>query len=223
MNDLDIDPADLERLLHERVGDLHPDLGARAARAIRVGTRIRRRRRVGAGLGAVAGVAAVGAAGYQLVPGAGPDHAEAGFAGGPTASPSALVTAHATGCGTGGSPTLGDQQDTSSLQAMCASEASQPSPHSSPTPEKLPVTLDAPGWRCDQPADEKFICTSGGASAQVTMRPANEYQAYTTDPDKVTPGQYVSAVHGDVFAVIVPGPNTAATTVQQLGRYLVWN
>ncbi|MGH3445621.1 MAG: hypothetical protein ACRDPB_09635 [Nocardioidaceae bacterium] len=202
MNDLDVDPQFLEQLLHERVDDLHPDLGARAARAIRVGTRIRRRRRVGAGLGAVAGVAAVSAIGYQVLPGGGTATAPSvqGFAAGPSVTASATATGHP-------SP----------------SAKAHPSPTRTPPVEQLPVTLVAPGWHCGPPADEKFICTSGGASAVVIVRPANEHQAYTSDPDKAAPGQYVSAVHRGFFATIVGGPNTTATTVQQLGQYLVWS
>jgi hypothetical protein len=86
-------------------------------------------------------------------------------------------------------------------------------------PEELPVVLKAPGWTCQPPADEKFVCTSGSESALVVVRPAAYHEDYLTDPDKAEPGQYVSPVHGDVFATIeskIPG------LADQLSAYLVW-
>lgn len=87
-------------------------------------------------------------------------------------------------------------------------------------PEKLPVSLQAQGWTCGAPGDEKFICTSGAQSALVTVRPARFHQDYLTDPDKAAPGQYVSAVHDGVFATIT---SSEAGVADQLGSHLVWH
>jgi hypothetical protein len=109
-----------------------------------------------------------------------------------------------------------------------------PSPSITPTPsdpstspgqpegERLPVSLVAPGWECQPAADEKFICSEGDRSVVVTVRPANEHDAYLGDPDKASPDQYVSPVHGEVFATIISAPDDTHTDVAALGQSLVW-
>lgn len=60
--------AHLGTLLRERTDHIRPDVARRASDAIRVGTRIRRRRTVAIGLGAVTSVALVVAAGSAIGP-----------------------------------------------------------------------------------------------------------------------------------------------------------
>ncbi|MWM67936.1 hypothetical protein, partial [Escherichia coli] len=71
-----------------------------------------------------------------------------------------------------------------------------------PKPQDLPVTFEAPGWGCDDPADDKFICAKGAASVLVVVRAATSHDAYLHDPDKAVPGGYVSDVHDGVFATL---------------------
>ena len=98
MNQLDVDPEDLTRLLHERVSGVEPDLAERAAAGVRTGHRIRRRRQVGAAAGSVLGVAAIVGLGLALSPGSDTsDTVGPGFADDPTsAPPSSQATPDAT-------------------------------------------------------------------------------------------------------------------------------
>lgn len=192
MNHLDVDPEDLTRLLHERVSGLEPDLAERATTGVRTGHRIRRRRQVGAAAGSVLGVAAIVGLGLALSPGSDASDAGPGFAADPTSVPPTTPVA---------------------------------SPSSSPTQppgEILPVSLAAPGWECSPPADEKFLCMKNGVTVQVTVRPANAHDDYLSDPDKASPGQFVSGVHHGVFATITRTPGDNATDVTALGAALVW-
>ena len=66
MSDHETGGKQLERLLRDRVLDVHPDLEARAADGIRAGSRLRRRRRVWGVLAASAAVVAVVGVGTQL-------------------------------------------------------------------------------------------------------------------------------------------------------------
>jgi hypothetical protein len=92
--------------------------------------------------------------------------------------------------------------------------------HHAVTAEQLPVHVSLPGWKCADPADEKFLCTHAGTSVQVTVRPASLHGDYLSDPDKAAPGQYVSDVHGDVFAT-VNGPSAQA--VDTIASALTWD
>ena len=196
MNQLDVDPEDLTRLLHERVSGVEPDLAERAAAGVRTGHRIRRRRQLGAAAGSALGVAAIVGLGLALSPGSdASDTVGPGFADDPTSvPPSNQATPDAT-------------------------------PSSSPTQpagQVLPVTLEAPGWECQPPADEKFICTKGGDTVLVTVRTANFHNDYLHNPSKVSPDQFVSDVHQGVFATVVRSPGDSATDLAALGAALVW-
>lgn len=89
MTDHDRDADLLGNALHERVRDERPDLDDLVAGATRAGTRIRRRRRAGASLAAVAGVATIALLGSQLTgssgtTGGGPTFADQPSVGVPT-------------------------------------------------------------------------------------------------------------------------------------------
>lgn len=91
-----------------------------------------------------------------------------------------------------------------------------------PAGEQLPVTLQAAGWTCLPAADEKFECSNGRVGAAVTVRPADQHDAYVGDPDKAAPGQYVSDVHDGWFATLTIFPADAGVSVTDLGAALVW-
>jgi hypothetical protein len=115
--------------------------------------------------------------------------------------------------------------------------ASQPTPASTPTaqadttpaapvlPPGTPVYVDATGWQCTEPADEKFICSQGKASVVVNWRAAAERGSYL-DPGKadVLPNvhTYVSEAHGRFFATVAPSPGTTQAEVDEVGAALVW-
>jgi hypothetical protein len=92
-----------------------------------------------------------------------------------------------------------------------------------PAGELLPVTLHAPGWTCLPAADEKFDCSNGKVGAAVTVRPADQHDAYLGDPDKAAPGQYVSDVHDGWFATLTIFPADADVSATDLGAALVWH
>lgn len=186
----DHDPTTFGAALHERVRDEQPDFDELVRVSTRSGTRIRRRRQIGAVLAGTAGVAAVvvGIAALQ-----------------------------------GSEPVAGEQ----------APLASEPTPTPTPTPtpapdvpkDVAPVSVDAAGWTCDQPMDEKFTCAKGGALVVVTWRDAAGRPGYL-DPEKadVLPDvhTFVSKVHGAVFVTVAPSPGTTQADVDEVGAALVW-
>jgi len=123
--------------------------------------------------------------------------------------------------GSGGTPAAGPG---------VAADPTPTPPPPSPTAELVPaqtspVRLDLPGWRCDDPADEKFSCTKHGAIVTITWRPAADRAAYL-DPGKadVLPGvhTFVSRVHGPFFVTVAPAPGTTQEQVDQVGSGLAW-
>ncbi len=106
-------------------------------------------------------------------------------------------------------------RDLEKLTALCKEGIG-----SSPAkPQRVPVTLKAAGWTCEPPGDDKFICTSGSDSVLVVVRPARYHHDYLVDPDKAAPGQYVSEVHGGVFATITSQTSGLA---EVMAGHLVW-
>jgi hypothetical protein len=186
--------------LRERVEDVRPDLVRLVTVATPQGTRQRRRARAAVSLGSAAGVAAVGVAvavGSSWA-GSSPSGApirQPGFAAEPSATPASSPSAQAT------------------------TEPSAPQHHQR-EPERAPVTLDLPGWRCTPPADEKFICSSTGHSVVVTWRPGDQRSSWGADPDKTA--DFVSDVHGGVFVTVVVGPDTPSTDAVEVGQALTW-
>ncbi|WP_182526713.1 hypothetical protein [Nocardioides dongkuii] len=212
MSDQDADR--LGTALHDRVRDERPDLDRLVAGAARAGSRIRRRRRAGASLAAVVGVATVALLGSQLTGGSsGTAGGGPGFAGQPSASTTPTPS-------TGPLSLRADLQvRPQDLTAMENAEDGRPQ-----TP--VPVRVDAPGWRCGPPADEKLACESGSAVVTVTVRPASNRASYL-DPAKadVVPGvpTFVSDVHGRFFATVAPGPGATQAQVDAVGAGLVWD
>lgn len=181
------DHTPLGTALHERVRDELPDFDELVRVSTLSGTRIRRRRRVGAVLAGTAGVAAVvvGIAALQ-----------------------------------GSDPVAGRQDPI----------ASDPTPTTpAPAPElprgAAPVSVDAPGWKCNKPMDEKFMCGKGDAWVVVNWRGAADHDAY------LKPGKadaldgvhtFVSDVHGEWFATVAPAKGTTQAEVDEVGNGLVW-
>ncbi len=87
--------------------------------------------------------------------------------------------------------------------------------------QDAPVHVDSPAWRCDDPADEKFICSQGGASVVVNWRPAAAWDDYQSSA-KAGWETFVSDVHGDFFATVVPGQAATRAQVIEVGEALVW-
>jgi hypothetical protein len=124
-------------------------------------------------------------------------------------------------------PGIGSVPSTAPTSASSGSTAASPDIEPSRTPappldDEFPVRLAAPGWTCDGAADEKFTCSDGDVVVLVTVRPANVHGDYLTDPDKASPDQYVSDVHGEVFATVNRVPGDPTTDVLALGAALRW-
>lgn len=191
------DPTPFGTALHDRVRDEHPDLDHLVRAATRSGTRIRRRRHAVATLvtaGSVAAVA-IGVAmlgGSDLRSGGEPDLAVQ-----PTASPSHSSNQPAR--------TRAERAHARALQAL----------------QDAPVYVDSSDWRCDQPLDEKFICTHGAASVVVVWRPAETWADHQ-DVAKAGPETFVSDVHGQFFATVNAGPDTTHAQVVEVGQALIW-
>jgi hypothetical protein len=192
------DPTPFGTALEERVRDEHPDLDQLIRSSTRAGTRIRRTRRAGVVVAAAAGVAvvAVGVAALQGSDGTATEQPPVADDPTPTAPPSPSPSPTATA-----TPT--------------------------PTPPRSvgPVSVDAPGWDCDRPMDEKFICTSGRASVVVNWREAAAHDEYQ-DPAKADSLEgvhtFVSEVHGAWFATVAPALGTTQAQVDEVGAGLVW-
>ncbi|HEY3527806.1 MAG TPA: hypothetical protein VGK78_01560 [Nocardioides sp.] len=239
----------LERLLRDRVLDVHPDLEARAADGIRAGSRLRRRRRLWGALAASAGVVALIAVGTQLDVSLGSASPTPGVATDPDSATSSGAPPSPTNCPTPAAsqrklatiptPSAGGPVSRAVKERLARRAAHQGSPAritaeckksmraaslsaGTTAPEQLPVSLAAPGWTCHPPGDAKFTCTDGTASVVVTVRPAHEHDAYLHDPDKASPDQYVSDVHGKVFATLERVANAQGISVDDLGHQLAW-
>ncbi len=191
------DPMPFGTALHDRVRDEHPDLDHLVRAATRSGTRIRRRRHAIATAVTASGVAAVaiGVAmlgGSDLRSGGEPDVAVQ-----PPASASHPVDQPPR--------TRAERAHARALRAL----------------QDAPVYVDSPDWRCDQPLDEKFICTHGAASVVVVWRPAETWADYQ-DPAKAGPETFISDVHGQFFATVNAGPDTTRAQVVEVGEALIW-
>lgn len=113
-------------------------------------------------------------------------------------------------------------------QAPIASEPtpSAPAPTPEPTPKNaVPVHVEAAGWKCKKPMDEKFMCDKDGAYVVVNWRAAADHDAY------LRPGKadtldgvhtFVSDVHGEWFATVSPAQGTTQAEVDEVGNGLVW-
>ena len=205
--DLDDDHG-LTTALRDRMEGVRPDLDRLVAVATRQGTRIRRRTRL-ASLGGTLGVAAViGAIAVGTSPGGGSSGArgeQPGFAGEPSSSPSASPSGSASFPFPSPTPTTAP---------------AAPQTHRTPKGERSPVALDLPGWTCTPPADEKFICSSGGDSVGVNWRPADERHYWGNNPDKSA--DFISDVHGDFFVTVVVLAGTPSSAAVTVGQALTW-
>lgn len=87
--------------------------------------------------------------------------------------------------------------------------------------ENAPVYVDSPDWHCDQPLDEKFICTHDAASVVVVWRPTEYWEDYQ-DVSKAGPETFVSDVHGRFFATVAGGEDTTHAQIVEVGEALIW-
>jgi hypothetical protein len=196
----DHDDQGLATALRDRLDDVRPDLDRLVAVATRQGTRIRRRTRLAVSIGCLAGAAAVVVLAGSWA-GSSPSGAPGGtgFADEPTASSSPA------------SPT----------PSVVTTTPSAPATHAGPPPERSPVALDLPGWTCTPPADEKFICSSGGHSVVVNWRPGSERPFWGASSDKTA--DWISAVHRGVFVTVVASPDTPGSEAVSVGEALTWS
>lgn len=175
MTDIDtlIGPA-----LRERMRSEQPDLEHLAARSLRAGVRLRRRRQVATVAGGAAAVAVVGVAASQV--GGSTTASDPDVATSSTAEPSATATVTDAG-------------------ASVTAPAGEPS---------LPVTLDARGWSCESfPLDEKMWCSRPGTDGiSIVVRDGADHDSWAGDADKGGSSEWVSPVHGNYFVSIQGGP-----------------
>lgn len=207
------DPTPFGTALHDRVRDEHPDLDELVRSSTAVGTRIRRRRQAGLALAAAAGVAvvAVGVAALQ-----GPDRTTSDgvpIADQPTAAaPTAALDEPEDPI------TLAQLQD--QLEKLAGM-----SRHNAEALADAPVQVTAEGWRCNEPADEKYMCGKDGAFVVVNWRDAASHDDYL-DPGKADTldgvHTFVSDVHGAWFATVGPAQGTTQAEVDEVGASLVW-
>lgn len=190
--------------LHDRVRDESPDLDELVRVSTSRGTRLRRRRRLGGAVLAAVGVTTVAVVGSQLTGSDGTTGGGPGVATQPGASTSSSA----------------DTQRRERELARIARNAEKQA-----NALQAPVHVDAPGWRCDEPMDEKFTCAKGAALVVVTWRDKEGRPNYL-DPDKADVladvHTFVSEVHGPFFATVAPSPGTTQADVDEIGQSLVW-
>ena len=91
--------------------------------------------------------------------------------------------------------------------------------------DKVPVE-QPPGWTCEWSLiDDKASCTSkDGGVAGLVIRPAEDYQVWSTSPDKAGPGSgsYITPVHGDIFISVQSGEGTTDAELEALASSLRW-
>lgn len=74
----------------------------------------------------------------------------------------------------------------------------------------FPIKLQLKGWTCQQPADEKIVCTDGTSSVSVNWRPAETHDKYAGHGRKLT-------ILGQPGRLISDGGPVAVGSVQQGG------
>lgn len=91
--------------------------------------------------------------------------------------------------------------------------------------DKVPVARPD-GWACEwYLIDDKASCTSeDGGVAGLVIRPADDYQVWSTSPDKAGPGSgsYITPVHGDIFISAQSGEGTTDAELEALAGSLRW-
>lgn len=91
--------------------------------------------------------------------------------------------------------------------------------------DEVPVTVPA-GWECEwYLVDDKADCTSeDGGVAGLVIRPAKDYDQWSTSPDKGGPGSgtYLTEVHGDIFISAQSGRGTTDAELEALAGSLRW-
>jgi hypothetical protein len=213
--------------LRERVADEYPDLDRLVEVATTSGTRVRRRRRIGATVCvSVAATASVALVGVAL------DHVDQA---GPATTIEPATQGHDQACqrlrndsslsGEAlrqfklrcGASQSADPQQTAKKKAMAAR-------HTTPPAESSPVKETAPGWKCSLPADEKFSCfTRNKVSATINWRPVSEYQSWISSPDKGGSSAVVTTrPHGGYFVSIQSLHGASRADLETLAAGLVW-
>ena len=221
---------DLNTLMHAAVDTARPDLDRLLAGAVQDGRRIRRRRTIAyAGAGLAAGVVAgatFGAAtlfasthATELQPAAGRSLDVSA----PHATPSAIAldldSVHTPGLvrvppAVGSVPPSASPDDLKPLKTSPRAGASV----------AVPFAVKLHGWTCGAGMDDKVLCTGPhGRSAQITWRPASQYQRWITDPDKEDAAASVTTKpHGRYFATVTGDSATLLHDLATLAGAIVW-
>ncbi len=198
--------------------DVPTDVERLVATSLRIGARIRRRRRLAVAACSVTGVAAlVGATLWTT--GLNASDAPIGPASVPSASSSAAGADDP--CTSG----AGRPAAASAPRAVTPPPPDGPCLDTASPRQELPVRLgpagQRAGWTCTPPADEKFTCLRGDASVVVNLRDARLHRAYTSDPSKQTSAStYVGAVHGDHFVTL--DAVTGTPDLAAVADHLIW-
>lgn len=91
--------------------------------------------------------------------------------------------------------------------------------------ESVPVEVPD-GWTCEWfLIDDHASCTSrDGGVAGLNIRPAEDYQTWSTSPDKGGPGSgaYVTDLHGGIFISVQSGRGTTDAELEKLATSLTW-
>ncbi|MEI7057067.1 hypothetical protein WBG06_14690 [Nocardioides sp. CCNWLW239] len=91
--------------------------------------------------------------------------------------------------------------------------------------ESVPVEVPD-GWTCEWSLiDDHASCTSrDGGVAALNIRPAADYETWSTSPDKGGPGSgaYVTDLHGDIFISVQSGRGTTDAELEKLATSLAW-
>ncbi len=89
----------------------------------------------------------------------------------------------------------------------------------------LPVEVPT-GWTCEWSLiDDGASCRSqDGGVAALVIRPAKDYEAWSSSADKGGPGSgaYVTDVHGEIFISVQSGRGTTDAELENLARSLTW-
>ncbi|MER7556458.1 hypothetical protein ABTZ46_05920 [Nocardioides sp. NPDC126508] len=89
------------------------------------------------------------------------------------------------------------------------------------------VPVEVPkGWTCEWSLiDDGASCTSqDGGVAALVIRPAEDYEAWSTSADKAGPGSgaYVTDLHGEIFISVQSGRGTTDAELEALASSLRW-
>jgi hypothetical protein len=184
----DHDPTLLSAALRERVRDEDPDLDQLIQVSTRTGTRLRRRRTAGISIaGVAAGVTMIGIVGASLGGSGGTAGTEPGVAADPT--------------------------PTASSVAPKVPEDVVPPTRGQVLPVRTARSLT--GWEIGLAGDDKFPATKGDYFLGVSVRPMDQYAAWSGgDPDH--PSNQIVHVGANYFVTVQPNPDVPQAVRDEL-------